>query len=184
MCDECCVIFIRDNLTAEEVNGKDILDVGSLNVNGSARDAIVNYTPASYTGIDLMEGFCVDRVLPAEKLLEEYSPEAFDIVISTEMLEHCGDWRLIIHNLKTVVKRGGIILITTRSKGFPYHPWPIDHWRFELADMREIFSDFTIIALEPDTLAPGVLMKAVKPVDYVEKDLSAYNIYEIIPGQP
>ena len=184
MCDECCVVFIRDNLTRKEVDGKHILDVGSLYVNGSARDAIINFSPASYVGVDLVPGFCVDKILPAEKLLEEYPPESFDIVVSTEMLEHCGDWRLIIHNLKAMVKKGGIILITTRSKGFPYHEWPIDHWRFELADMRVIFSDFEIVALESDKLAPGVLMKAIKPQDYVENDLSVYNIYEIIPGQP
>ena len=184
MCDACCVDFARNNLTREEVDGKDIIDVGSLNVNGSTRDAIINYAPASYIGVDLAAGYCVDRILPAERLLEEYPPESFDIVVSTEMLEHCGDWRLIIHNLKTLVKKGGIILITTRSKGFPYHEWPIDHWRFELADMRVIFSDFEMVALEPDVSCPGVLMKAIKPMNYVENDLSSYNIYEITPGKP
>lgn len=183
MCNPECVTFIRDNLTQAEVDGKRIIDVGSFNVNGSARDAIVNYHPEQYIGTDIVPGFCVDIVLDAENLLDVFQPESFDIVISTEMLEHCGDWRLIIHNMKALVKKGGSILITTRSKGFPYHEWPIDHWRFELADMQEIFADFTITALQSDPREPGVFIKAVKPIDYVEKDLSAYSIYEIIPGR-
>lgn len=184
MCNLDCVKFIRDNLTQAEVDGKRIIDIGSLNVNGSARDAIINYHPAEYIGTDLVPGFCVDVVLPAEQLLEVFQPESFDIVISTEMLEHCGDWRLIIHNMKSLVKRGGSILITTRSKGFPYHEWPIDHWRFELSDMQQIFADFIIISLQSDPKEPGVFMKVVKPMDYVENDLSLYNIYEVIPGRP
>jgi len=183
MCNPECVTFIRDNLTQEEVDGKKIIDIGSFNVNGSGRDALVNYHPASYLGVDIVEGYGVDRLLSAEQLLEVFAPESFDIVISTEMLEHCGDWRLIIHNMKALVKKGGSILITTRSKGFPYHEWPIDHWRYELADMCEIFSDFIITALQSDPREPGVFIKVVKPIDYVEKDLSAYNIYEIIPGE-
>ena len=39
MCNLGCVDFIRFNLSKEEIEGKDILDVGSLNVNGSAHDA-------------------------------------------------------------------------------------------------------------------------------------------------
>ena len=181
MCNTFCVDFIRKNLTAEEVNGKDILDVGSLNVNGSARDAITNYKPNSYIGTDIANGYCVDMIVNAEKLLEVFEPNSFDIIVSTEMIEHCGNWKVIIHNLKMLVKPGGCILITTRSKGFPFHEWPIDHWRFEVKDMQVIFSDFEIVALQPDPKEPGVFIKAVKPLNFTENDLSNYRIYEIIP---
>lgn len=184
MCNAYCVDFFRLNLGKNEIEGKDILDVGSLNVNGSARDAVIIHKPNSYIGVDLATGYCVDRIVNAEKLLDVFAPESFDIVVSTEMLEHCGDWKVIIHNIKTLVKPGGSILITTRSKGFPYHEWPIDHWRFEIKDMQVIFSDFNIVVLQSDPKEPGVFIKAVKPLNYTENDLSAYKIYEVVAGKP
>ena len=42
MCNTYCVDFIRFNLSKSEIEGKDILDVGNLNVNGSARDAVLS----------------------------------------------------------------------------------------------------------------------------------------------
>jgi len=48
-------------------------------------------------------------VLPAEKLVEYFGPESFDVVISTELLEHVQNWRLAINNMKSVLKRDGYI---------------------------------------------------------------------------
>jgi len=50
--------------------------------------------------------------------------------------------------MKAVLKPGGFIYITTRSRGFPYHAYPHDYWRYEIEDMEKIFGDFEIIALE------------------------------------
>jgi hypothetical protein len=54
------------------------------------------------------------------------------------------------------------IYITTRSYGFPYHAYPYDFWRYEIEDMKKIFSDFEIIKLIKDHEAPGVFLKAKK----------------------
>jgi 2-polyprenyl-3-methyl-5-hydroxy-6-metoxy-1,4-benzoquinol methylase len=89
-------------------------------------------------------------ILPAEKLLECFSPESFDVVISTELLEHVQDWRLIVNNMKSVLKTGGYMYITTCSYGFPFHAYPYDFWRYELTDMEEIFADFDIIKVKRD----------------------------------
>jgi len=50
-------------------------------------------------------------MLPAEKLVEYVGPESFDIVISTELLEHVQNWRLVINNMKSVLKHGEYIRI-------------------------------------------------------------------------
>jgi 2-polyprenyl-3-methyl-5-hydroxy-6-metoxy-1,4-benzoquinol methylase len=82
-------------------------------------------------------------VLPAERLVDYFGPESFDVVISTEVIEHVFDWRLIINNIiKSVLRRGGFIYLTTRSRDFPYHAHSHDHWRYETSDMVEIFRDF------------------------------------------
>lgn len=77
-------------------------------------------------------------------------------------------------------KEGGFILITTRSKGFHYHGYPYDFWRFEIDDMRNIFQDCEILALEKDSSAPGVFIKAKKMNNFNEIDLSSYALYSII----
>jgi hypothetical protein len=64
--------------------------------------------------------------------------------------------------MKKVLKYGGFLYITTRSYSFPYHAYPYDFWRFEVADMIRIFKDFRVIRLIRDWEAPGVFLKAMK----------------------
>ena len=98
-------------------------------------------------------------MLPAERLVDYFGSESFDVVISTEVMEHVFDWRLIINNIKSVLKRGGFIYLTTRSKGFPYHAYPHDYWRYEPSDMVRIFRDFEIIRLETDWEGPACFLR-------------------------
>jgi len=65
--------------------------------------------------------------------------------------------------MKAVLKPGGLIYITTRSRGFSYHAYSHDYWRYEIEDMEKIVGDFEITALEKDWEAPGVFLKARKP---------------------
>ena len=97
-----------------------------------------------------------------KKIVEHFGVESFDAVISTETLEHVLDWRTAINNMKIVLKPGGYTYITTRSKGFPYHGYPYDYWRFEASDLIEIFRDFEIIRIERDWEAPGGIFKGEK----------------------
>jgi hypothetical protein len=48
--------------------------------------------------------------------------------------------------MKQVLKPGGIILITTRSQGFPFHEYPVDAWRFSVEDMHKSFPTLKLIA--------------------------------------
>lgn len=163
----------------QAVRGKKVLDVGSRNVDGSIRGIIEALDPSEYVGADIIKGPGVDVVCGAEAILAEFGPESFDIVISTEMVEHVKDWKKVISNLKNVTRREGLLLITTRSIGFPFHGFPHDYWRYEESDFNEIFSDFNIIEMEKDYLNPGIFMLAQKPQDFAEKDLSDIRLYSM-----
>jgi len=82
--------------------------------------------------------------------------------------------------MKRICRPNGAILITTRSRGYPFHDHPADFWRFETEDMESIFSDFEIVRLEKDEIRPGVFMKAIKPEKFVLKDISDYGVYSIV----
>jgi SAM-dependent methyltransferase len=151
MCNIAVIEFFIDNIKPEEFKGKRVLEVGSRYVNGSVRPLIENFcSPKEYVGVDIEAGKFVDVILPAEKLVEYFGPESFDVVISTELLEHVQNWRLVINNMKSVLKCDGYIYLTTRSYGFPYHAYPYDFWRYEIEDVKKIFSDFEIIKLIKD----------------------------------
>ena len=172
--------FAKNHFQLTEVRGKSIIEVGSLIVNYSVRPIFETYSPSSYLGIDIKAGRGVDQICNAESILTEFGPEYFDILISNEVLEHVKNWKKIISNFKNIIKPKGKIFISTRSKGFDYHGYPYDFWRFELDDMKEIFSDFTIDALEPDKFGPGLLLKATKPEKFKEKNLEHLQVYSII----
>jgi len=183
MCNANCIIFGVKDLDRNEVEGKKIIEVGSYDLNGSLRPIIKDCKPAEYIGVDREEGPGVDKVCKVEDIINEFGKESFDVVIATELLEHIYDWRKAISNLKNVCRTGGIILITTRSFGFAYHAHPFDFWRYEINDMKEIFSDFKILNLQTDPQDPGVFLKARKPSHFNEKDLSSYKLYSIIANK-
>jgi SAM-dependent methyltransferase len=115
-------------------------------------------------------------VLDAVQLLSIFRPEQFDLVISTEMLEHCENWRDAINQMKTALKPGGYLFLTARSPGFDYHN-PPDYWRFTLDHFKRIISDFDILSLEKDSESPGVLAVAAKPASWYPTDLNTIQPY-------
>ena len=183
MCNQSGMQFIEKHLVPDEVMGKTVIEVGALNVNGSPREKVERLRPASYLGVDISMGPGVDQVCDVKDLVSRFGRDRFDVVISTELMEHVQDWRTAISNLKNMVAPGGAILVTTRSRSFPYHGYPYDFWRFELDDMRRIFSDFSIQALEADTSSPGVFFKARKPASFSENNLESIELYSIVTGR-
>ena len=181
MCNVSGLEFFLETIKPNEFTAKKVLEVGSKYVNGSVRPLIENFlSPAKYIGIDISLGKMVDTILPAEKVLEYFGPESFDVVISSEMIEHVINWRIVIGGMKATLKRGGYIYLTTRSRGFAYHGFPFDFWRYEIDDMKKIFADFEIIKLQKDEVNPGVFLKAKKPEKYSPTDLSGIALYSMV----
>ncbi len=180
MCNVSGIAFGNKSLTPADVFGKDVIEVGACDVNGSLRAGVEAKKPASYLGVDIVPGKGVDVVCGADELVEKFGPQRFDIVISTEMIEHVLDWRRAVSNLKNICRPGGVLIVTTRSKGFHFHAAPYDFWRYEIDDMKAIFSDFEIEMLEKDTADIGVFMKAHKPASFKENSLAGYALYNIV----
>lgn len=98
----------------------DVLEVGSLNINGTVRDFFRNTDKAKvYLGIDLIEGKDVDLVCPGHKLSE--ANETYDTVISTECFEHDKHWLLTFLNMHRMCKTGGLVIFTCASDGRHEH---------------------------------------------------------------
>ncbi len=176
-----CILFGVKTLARAEVAGKRVLEVGARDVNGSLRPFVESLDPAEYVGVDIERGPGVDRVCRIEDLVGTFGENAFDLVISTETLEHVRDWRAAVSNLKRVCREGGVMLLTTRSFGFVYHGYPHDFWRYEPDDIRAIFSDMEVIELERDApRAPGVFVKVRKPRTFRERDLLGLRLYSMV----
>ncbi len=119
-----------------------VLEVGSLNFNGTIRDAIrCNY----YLGVDRMDGPCVDLVI------EDVSEitDTFDAIVCCEVLEHDPNpWKTVNH-LKSLLVPNGTLIISTPTFGFPIHRYPIDCYRFGMdAYTNFLFKNFDIIAID------------------------------------
>jgi len=181
MCHNSCLKFGKDVLSSKDIKNKTVIEVGSLNINGSLREIVNKYNPKKYIGVDLIKGKGVDEICNVNNLSNYFGENIFDLTIATELIEHVRDWKNAINNLKKVTKKGGIILLTTRSKGTKYHGYPYDFWRFEIDDFRYIFSDFTIKNLEKDkSTLPGIFIKAIKPYSFIEKKIENFSVYSII----
>ena len=180
MCHASSILFGVSNLTAEDVTDKRVLDIGSHDHNGNFSPIVKNLNPSELVGIDIIPGPGVDIVCSGEKAVEKFGKNSFDVVVASELMEHARNWREVISNIKNVCKPNGIILITTRSKGFRLHGYPHDYWRYELDDMRKMFGDCEILVLESDRQAPGVFIKAKKLVDFKEVSLKDIPLYSVI----
>lgn len=162
------VRFVQEHLGQTDIAGNSVLEVGALDFNGSIRTIVEALGPSSYIGVDMQPGPGVDRVMTVAYLVDSFGDNQFDVVISTEMLEHVQDWRWAVSQMKRVTAPGGRLMVTTRSPGFMYHGYPHDFWRFTVADFESIFADMADVVVEADTEWPGVMLYATKPIGFAE----------------
>lgn len=163
MCTPGCMEFVRAEFARLDLSQRDVLEVGSYDVNGSVRGAAERHGPRRYLGVDIAAGPGVDLVCAAEDLVRRFGEESFDVVVSTEMLEHVPDWKTAIGQMKRVLRPGGGLVLTTRSRGFGLHGYPADFWRFSTDDMASIIADLDDLRIESDRAeSPGVLVAGIK----------------------
>ena len=108
-----------------------ILDLGSLDVNGSYREYFDHALGADWTyrGIDMAAGKNVDIVLQDPYNWREIRSSSTDIVISGQAFEHIEFFWLSILEIFRVLKPEGLCCLIAPSGG-PEHRYPVDCWRF------------------------------------------------------
>jgi SAM-dependent methyltransferase len=113
---------------ASKMEGGTVLDIGSQDVNGSLRK--VTPKQFKYVGVDFEDAKNVDVVLESPYIFP-FADEAADILITSSCLEHSEFFWLTWLEMLRVVKPTGLIYMNVPSEG-PYHPYPVDCWRFRL----------------------------------------------------
>ena len=100
----------------DHFKNKKVLDVGSLDINGSNR---IFFENCNYTGLDLDKGKNVDVICEAHKYYA--ADETFDTIISTECFEHDMYLNYTLNNIVRMLKPGGLFLFTCATLGRPEH---------------------------------------------------------------
>mgnify|MGYP004704072111 CR=1 FL=1 len=99
----------------EYFKNADVLDCGSLDINGNNRYLFDN---SNYMGIDIVKGKNVDLVTRVHDFKTDFQ---FDCVISTEMLEHDEYFADSLNAMFNCTKPGGLLLITAAGYGREEH---------------------------------------------------------------
>lgn len=109
--------FVADTVRAHASHSRGrVLEAGSLNINGSVRDLFPE--AAEYIGVDVAEGNGVDW----QGWFADYRDDKlFDVVVSTEMLEHDPFWHTSVQAMIDNLKEGGLLIITAAAPGRPEH---------------------------------------------------------------
>jgi SAM-dependent methyltransferase len=143
-----------------------VLEVGSYDVNGTVRECFGGH----YWGVDVRSGPRVDQVVVPGVL--PFADERFDVVVSTEMLEHdLRPWQTL-SEMHRVMRQSGTLIITCRGfdqrGSFVLHEEP-DLWRYSITGLDQLLDEVGLMAvdLRPDPEAPGVFAVAVKKPPHI-----------------
>lgn len=128
-----------------------VLEIGGLNVNGTIRDHFPNADP--YHALDMADGEGVDIVADATS----WEPDReYDTVVTTGMLEHLEDWRLVIDTAYKALRPGGLLLLTCAGPGWKRHGMhgasapEADEWyqNVDPAELKEALSGWSEAIVE------------------------------------
>ncbi len=90
---------------------------------------------ASYIGVDPVDNPRAELKGSVEDLPVEDG--SFDVVLCSQVLEHCDDPARAIWELHRVTAPGGRLLLSTHGVQV-YHPSPADYWRWTIAGLEKV----------------------------------------------
>lgn len=104
------------NQFPERFKNSKVLEVGSLDINGSIRGF---FQDCEYIGCDIGPGKGVDVVCPGELL--DYPDNTFHTVGSCECFEHNPMWVETFKNMHRMARKNGLIFMTCATTGRAEH---------------------------------------------------------------
>jgi SAM-dependent methyltransferase len=145
-------LFRTKYLSDKTALALNVLDVGSMDVNGSYRP-LFDEPQWNYRGADLEPGKNVDVVLRHPYDFSQISSNSIDVLVSGQALEHMQQFWLFFLEVFRCLKPDGLCCIIAPSSGYE-HRYPVDCWRFYPDGMRvgadfarlqtiEIYTDWT-----------------------------------------
>jgi SAM-dependent methyltransferase len=156
--------------------GARVLEIGSLNINGSVRE---QFSDCDYTGADLELAPGVDIACQGQLL--EFATGSFDTTISAECLEHNPYWRETLVNMLRMTRADGMVLMTCATTGRKEHgtsrTTPYDS-PLTTAARWDYYRNLTAHDVEAALNLSGWLSDWRTWVNYVSKDLYFIGIRE------
>jgi len=120
--------FRKDYLNERKTENLLILDLGSLDVNGSYRECFKE-SSWTYLGLDMAAGKNVDVLLRDPYNWRSLKSGTADVIVSGQAFEHIEYFWISMLEISRVLKPGGLCCIIAPSGG-PEHRYPVDCWRF------------------------------------------------------
>ena len=112
----------------------------------------------SYSSMDLVDTPLVDIACNAEDMPVEDA--SFDLVLCTQVLEHCLHPQKIIDECFRVLKPGGSLIVTVPSI-YPVHGYPADNWRFMPDGLQHLLRAFTTVEVQGELDFPESLCNVI-----------------------
>lgn len=116
------------NKWVEDKKDLNVLEIGSLDINGSVRPIFANHAHM-YLGIDPQAGPGVDLVADASTFS---TGPLFHVIVCAEVFEHTPVWKDIVDRAYENLLEGGIFIATMAGEGRPPHSAidenPIREW--------------------------------------------------------
>lgn len=162
--------FVSRALIGETVKGAHILEIGAYDVNGTEQGLSVRTlldAAARYHGIDVRDGPGVDEVIGAAGYDGD---NAFDLVISTETLEHMPDPAALFQCAWRGLKPGGRLILTAAGPGRPPHDCDGEPWdgsepyaNIEPEQLKGYLAGWADVRIEENATAHDIYATATKP---------------------
>ena len=111
--------------------GERVLDFGCGN---KPYESLFLQKFGTYVGADLAGNKDADLLIGPDGRVDAQD-NAFDCVLSTQVLEHVTDPQLYLSEAHRVLKPNGSLILSTHGI-WPYHPDPIDLWRWTVEGLQ------------------------------------------------